>query len=686
MTILSIRKFNGEIPRLPADRLPEDGAQLAVNCDFTHGELRPLRALGRLYPVDSAARPCRAVFTHDGNHFFAWNAPTRAYLAPTIDDQFFRVFYSTEGVGLRVAQTTDMRLAEDLPGPPTASWTVGVTRPTSLEVVTEVAGTAPSPSYGPLVGVDVASIVDGVSVLVTSIDAADVTEILPLHRYSLALPEAAVKPPKSGTQVAPGAGTNPVILGDKPITFERWAGDWNVWVQMLPTTAAAGEWYIDAQGYIYLGATPPDTFREPTYGKTYVKLIDSLLPYVMTMENNQYVVDTGDGQPFNVLLRDGKYYRETEQSPPDNAFVSPNWVTYNGVRYSPSSKLYDAFVNGSAGSASLNNVTLQFTAKFQRNDGSAEDIAGIPLTQTWVGVEDADPATIRRYIISSPELANTSNTSGSAAITPGKANTVVYVAVAQNYVYEQSAPSDPLIVEVPETGLSVALKAKHTADPMQIPLSGEPGGMLFYRTYPGFSSTQYFLINAVPVKPNVDGDYLFTDTSTQPLTTTTLASNQAEWDAPPVDLKCLTYAGNGSFAGASGKYLCFSEPYKPHAWAYRMLFPHEVVGVIEVEGGVLVTTTAKPYLVFGAHPSQMSQQVLNADQAGWSWSSMARVDGAAVYANNDGLVRVVGGQASIRESQQFFTRQDWRDRYGDAPMKLRLAQHDGRLLGLVDPT
>lgn len=681
MTILSIRKFNGEIPRLPADRLPEDGAQLAVNCDFTHGELRPLRALGRLYPVAPEAKPCRAVFTHDGYSFFAWNAPTRAYLAPTIDDQFYRVFYNTEGYGLRVAQTTDMRLADDLPGPPTASWTVGVARPTSLEVVVDGGGgEAPGGTYGPLVGVDVASTANGASVLVTSIAAVDVTEIIPLHRYSLAVPEAAIKPPKTGTQLTPTAGTNPTIAGDKPITFET---SWFVPLfYTAKTSAAAGMWHIDAQGNLYFGATPPDTYRDPTYGNVHVRIDDADIPYVLALDNNQYALDKNDGQVWPLLLVDGKYYRAFSYTDKTD---TPKYINYNGVRYEPASKLYDAFINGTAGAASTSAVSLVFTAKFQRNDGSDEAANGIPLTQTWVGVEDADPATVRRYIISSPDYASTAGTSGSAAITPGKANTVVYVAVAQNRVFEQSAPSSPLIVEVPETGLSVPLKAQHTPDPMQIPLSGDPGGMLFYRTYPGFSSTQYFLINDAPVKPDVNGDYLFTDTSTQPLTTTTLAANQAEWDAPPTDLKCLTYAGNGSFAGASGKYLCFSEPYKPHAWAYRMLFPQEVVGVIEVEGGVLVTTTAKPYLVFGAHPSQMSQQVLNADQAGWSWSAMARVEGTAVYANNDGLVRVSGGQASIKESQQLFTRQDWRDRYGDEPLKLRLAQHDGRLLGLVDP-
>lgn len=42
VTTLSIRKFNGEIPRLPADGLPGDAAQTAINCEFAHGELRTL--------------------------------------------------------------------------------------------------------------------------------------------------------------------------------------------------------------------------------------------------------------------------------------------------------------------------------------------------------------------------------------------------------------------------------------------------------------------------------------------------------------------------------------------------------------------------------------------------------------------------------------------------------------------
>ena len=97
MTILSIRKFNGEIPQLPADRLPQDAAQYAKNCDFTAQELRPLKGIGTHYTAAAGARPVRALFTDDGLRFFAWNKPTRAYLHPTIDDTVGRVIYLISG-------------------------------------------------------------------------------------------------------------------------------------------------------------------------------------------------------------------------------------------------------------------------------------------------------------------------------------------------------------------------------------------------------------------------------------------------------------------------------------------------------------------------------------------------------------------------------------------------------------
>lgn len=401
MTTISIRKFNGEIPRLPADRLPEDAAQYAKNCTFAHGELRPLKTLGPHYTVATSAQPCRALFTEDGANFFAWNKPTRAYLHPTIDDSANRMIYHTEGAEIRVATLSGATAINMNPAPPATSYVLGVTAP-------------PKPA---------------------------------------------------------------ATLG---------------------------------------------------------------------------------------------------------------------------------------------------------------------------------------------------------AVTGGDLESLSVVAVAVNTWGEESGPSAPLLIEK-EVGQSVTYTVSHA------PTAGQMGlqGIVFYRTYPALQGgTTYLLLNATPV-PLSGGVASLTDTTDEPATTTALSS--AEWALPPAAPSNLTYVGNGFFVCGHGKDLAYSEPYRPHAWPYRMTLPHRVVGILPIEGGLLVTTQAQTYLVQGSHPTQMSQQLLPVEQAGWSGTSMARVDGAAIFASNDGLVPVYGGQPRLKEFQALFMREDWRSRYGNARRNLRLAQHDGRLLGIVDP-
>lgn len=402
MTTLTIRRFNGEIPRLPADRLPEDAAQYAKNAEFAHGELRPIKALGPHYATAAAAQPCRALFTSDGVMFYAWGLPTRAYLHPTIDDTASRLLVHTQGGGLKVTTTAGMKAINDQPGPPATAFDLGVT--------------------------------------------------------------------------APAAPT--ITLG---------------------------------------------------------------------------------------------------------------------------------------------------------------------------------------------------------AATGGEIETVSVVAVAVNVWGEESAPSLPVTFER-EAGQSVTYVVAHTPTTGQQALAG----IHFYRTYPSLQgSADYFLVNATPAAI-AGGQASYIDLTDAPESTTALTSTA--WDLPPANPSNLTYVGNGFFVVGSGKDLVFSEPYRPHAWPYRMTLPHGIVGIVAVEGGVLVTTQAQCYLVAGAHPSQMSQQLLPAEQAGWSGSAMTRVEGAAVFASNDGLVSVYGGQPSIKESQALFMRADWRSRYGNARLNLRLAHHDGRVLGLIDPS
>lgn len=285
-----------------------------------------------------------------------------------------------------------------------------------------------------------------------------------------------------------------------------------------------------------------------------------------------------------------------------------------------------------------------------------------PPTESWKAGVTAP--------ISAPALSGT---------TPGaNPETVSYVVVAVNIWGEESAPSPPATIEV-EADTPITLNITHA------PAAGEQTlqGILIYRTYPSTQSADFYLLTSTPITPVSGNDYSVVDSTTQPNTTTVLQSEA--WDPPPVAAGNLTYCGNGFFVVSSGKDLVFSEPYRPHAFPYRMTLPSGVIGIAPTEGGILVTTQGAPYLVTGAHPSQMSQQALAAEQAGWSDTAIARVEGSAIYASNDGLVTVYGGVPSLESSQQLFTRKDWKGRYGAARQNLRLIAHDGLVLGLIDP-
>jgi hypothetical protein len=153
-----------------------------------------------------------------------------------------------------------------------------------------------------------------------------------------------------------------------------------------------------------------------------------------------------------------------------------------------------------------------------------------------------------------------------------------------------------------------------------------------------------------------------------------------EWFLPPSDLKYLTPLPNGFFAAAKGNTIYFSEPYRSHAWPYSVSIPYNAVGMRVIENSLVITTVEQPYLVSGAHPSAMSETKINAKQAGLNNQAMEMLDNAVVYASNDGIVAVAGAGASLENSQQLFTRRDWRTRYSAEFGGMQFSVYDGQLV------
>jgi len=107
MAVIPFRGFKGEIPRLAADGLPEGNAQLAVNVDLQHGELRGLRGNAD-FTSSPLGAPIVAVYTDDGSNFFAWPYDVYPVRSMVVGDLYHRLYYTSllvDGPIIKVART-----------------------------------------------------------------------------------------------------------------------------------------------------------------------------------------------------------------------------------------------------------------------------------------------------------------------------------------------------------------------------------------------------------------------------------------------------------------------------------------------------------------------------------------------------------------------------------------------------
>lgn len=251
----------------------------------------------------------------------------------------------------------------------------------------------------------------------------------------------------------------------------------------------------------------------------------------------------------------------------------------------------------------------------------------------------------------------------------------VYVYTYVN-TYGEEGPPSPLVSVTTGTTIPVQVTVTKAADGSYAPIKE----IRVYRTGTGTSIASYFYVGSVTVLSQPPGTFTFTDNLDPSLLNEELTS--LNYYAPDTDLRGLMSLPNGIFSAWKGNELHFSEAYKPWAWppAYVKTLPHVIIGGITYGSGAIITTTTVPHYVAGVSPDSMTTSKFNIDQAGVSKWSIAVVDGVVVYASNDGLVAVSGATGSLALSEQFFTRDVWRARYGAGLSTMRFAVWDGRLV------
>ena len=164
------------------------------------------------------------------------------------------------------------------------------------------------------------------------------------------------------------------------------------------------------------------------------------------------------------------------------------------------------------------------------------------------------------------------------------------------------------------------------------------------------------------------------------------------WVAPPDDdsstypdgpMKGLTALPNGIMAGFTGKRICFSEAFLPHAWptSYRMAIEDNIVGMKAAGNGLIVTTEGSPYLIAGSDPTSMSAIKIESTQACLSKTSMVDMGQYVIYAGAEGLVAAAGTDVQII-TEGLITPDQWQAQY--YPTTINATLWKGRYLGFYN--
>lgn len=252
---------------------------------------------------------------------------------------------------------------------------------------------------------------------------------------------------------------------------------------------------------------------------------------------------------------------------------------------------------------------------------------------------------------------------------------------AYRYTYvntygEEGPPSPPALITTATTldVTAVATRDAQTSDYAPIK------EIRFYRTPTGSEIADYFYDGSIVVLGQSGNTFTFVSHPDPAGLNEPLASHN--YYPPDPALVGLMQLPNGIMCAWKGDELHFSEAFKPWAWPPRYVKPlgKAIVNGIPHGSGVLVTTVEKAVMFSGVSPDAMSESKVGLVQAGVSKNAITDVGGSVAYASHDGIVVVQGGQATLAYSEQFFTRDVWRERYGAGLSSMRFAVWDGRLV------
>jgi hypothetical protein len=407
-----------------------------------------------------------------------------------------------------------------------------------------------------------------------------------------------------------------------------------------------------------------------------------VVPGPIAGDTNDTVYWTGQSYPrmgrssviVGVAPFPSSYYRLGIPAPttaPTVAVNSPNYFTSTVSTVNGDSGLtVNTSTTGNHGLAVGDYVTL---ANFSATGGiAATDINGdfkvtsVPTATTFV-VATNGSATSNA---TSSAVAQGVATNGPTDALPDYSTSYVYTFVSA--YGEEGPPSAASTVVTTDDNQTITISGLETTSSKTNVNFGAGAVKRIYRSNTGTNTTAFQFVAEVSMATTS-----YSDTSDNVDLEEIIPSTY--WIAPPDDdttlypdgpMKGLTALPNGVFAGFTGKRICFSEPFLPHAWpvVYRITLEDNIVAIGAAGNGLIVTTEGSPYLIAGTDPQSMSAIKIEAAQACLSKRSLVDMGPYVLYAGPDGLVAAAGTDVRII-TEGLISPTQWQEEYYPSTLK-----------------
>ena len=328
-------------------------------------------------------------------------------------------------------------------------------------------------------------------------------------------------------------------------------------------------------------------------------------------------------------------------------------------------------------------VTL---SNFATQNGVTDDdinqshkIATVPSATTLT----VEPAISATGASTSSSITNGATFGAVADQLPDYSTTYIYTFVSA--YGEEGPPSAASTVLTTDDNASIALSNLQTSTSKSNSNLGSGAVKRIYRSNTGSNTTAFQFVAEIAMSATT-----YTDTSNNDELAEIIPSYY--WVAPPDDdsstypdgpMKGLTALPNGIMAGFTGKRICFSERFLPHAWptSYRMAIEDNIIGMKAAGNGLIVTTEGSPYLVAGTDPASMSALKIESTQACLSKTSMVDMGQYVIYAGAEGLVAAAGADVQII-TEGLISPDQWQAQY--YPTTINATLWKGRYLGFYN--